>query len=116
MFYLFYCLYLVLTTVGLVLMKQGGTGLSLTHESDFFEFRFNILLILGILCYGVSFILYFYIIQKRDLRFIYQISAGLLNIFVVVAGNIFLHETLSPIGIAGTLVVVIGIVLMNIGK
>lgn len=51
---------------------------------------------------------------KKDLSFIYPLSAGCINVLSVVMGVFFLKETISYIGIAGIFFTILGIILLNI--
>lgn len=113
MFYILFILYLVLTSCGLLYIKLGGQSTSASITNSIFSIQLDFRLIIGLVCYVLSFLLYTIILQKRDLSYIYPISAGIINIISVLMGVIILKEKISTSGIVGIAAIVIGVVLLN---
>lgn len=113
MFYILFILYLVLTSCGLLYIKLGGQSTSASITNSIFSIQLDFRLIIGLICYVLSFLLYTIILQKRDLSYIYPISAGIINIISVLMGVIILKEKISTSGIVGIAAIVIGVVLLN---
>ncbi len=109
-------IYMMLTVSGLVLIKLGGTGTSVAIQSNILIANVNLLLILGLLCYVCSFVMFTVIVQKYELGYIFPIVSGIVNVLAVIAGIIFLKESINVYGIVGIAAVVLGIVLMNIKR
>ncbi len=116
MYLIYLVLYLILTSMGLLLMKLGSNTTKASIASPLISMNVDIRLILGIFCYACSFLLYAFVLQKKDLSLIYPICTGIVNILSVILGIWILHEKISGIGIAGILLISIGIVLLGIGK
>ena len=60
--------------------------------------------------------LYIVILQKRDLSYIYPLSAGIVNVVSVMVGVIVLKEKISLTGYLGIAAIIIGVVLLNIKR
>lgn len=106
--------YVILTILGLVLMKFGGNTGTVSFEKSTILFSINFVSLLGFLCYIVSFLLFTNIVVKFDLSYITPITAGIIQVLTLVSGILVFKENVSINGIVGIFLVVIGIVIMNI--
>jgi drug/metabolite transporter (DMT)-like permease len=71
------------------------------------------LVILGLAMYAVSSIFYLFALSREDLSFVYPILA--LNfMFVALLSRYILHETISPLRLAGIVVVAAGVSLVAV--
>lgn len=116
MFFILYVLYLILTCLGLILLKIGGQGTDIKVLNSIFSRQMDYKFIIGIICYAISFLLYVVILQKRDLSYIYPLSAGIVNVVSVVAGVFVLKEKITFTGFLGIAAIIIGVVLLNIKR
>lgn len=108
-------IYLILTVGGLILVKSGADTTKIAIENGAFNFSMQLKVMLGFLSYVGSFLIYtFYIIKKFDLSYIYPIIAGITQILIIAAGVILFKEKISPLGIGGIILIIIGVVLLNI--
>lgn len=108
-------IYLILTVGGLILVKSGANSTNIAIQNGSFNFSMQIKVILGFLAYIGSFIIYtFYIIKKFDLSYIYPIITGITQVLVVIAGILLFKEKLSIYGIAGIILIILGVVFLNI--
>lgn len=114
MFYLLFCCYLLLSSLGLLFLKLGGSGTNLSLDSHTFSLVMSYRLLIGLFFYVCSFLLFTFILQKRDLSWIYPLGAGIMNIVVVVMGVAVLKEKITITGAVGVAFVIVGIVLMSL--
>lgn len=114
MFCLLFCCYLLLTSLGLLLIKLGGRGTSLSFEPQTFSMIMSYQLVIGLCCYICSFLLFTFILQKKDLSLIYPVSAGVVNVISVVLGVVVLKEKISVFGLIGIALVIAGVVLLSL--
>lgn len=114
MFYFLFVLYLFLTSMGLLFIKLGGKSTTITIAHSIFSIQIDLKLFFGLLCYVFSFLLYTVILQKRDLSYIYPISAGILNVITVLIGVVILKEKITASGIIGVAAIILGVVLLNV--
>ena len=110
-----FLLYVFLSSSGLILFKLG------TGVSDFCLNIFNISInlsfktLLGVFCYGLSFLLWLYIVSKNDLTIIMPLSVALVNILVIVGSCIFLNEQVNLLQGIGIFFVIFGVIIMKWG-
>jgi len=109
-----FILYVGMSATGLFLMKTGSEGMSFELAKNFLKMEINLVLLLGMLFYLASFLLFIFIISKNDISYIFPISAGVLNIITFVLGAAVLKEQISGFSIAGLVLIVAGVVFMNL--
>lgn len=116
MFIILLICYILLTSAGLLMIKLGGSATSVSLAAQGISMQMDFRLLMGLVCYAASFILFTVILQKQNLSVVYPLCAGIVNVFSVVLGMIVLKESVSPTGMAGIGLVILGIVLMNWGR
>ena len=116
MFYILYILYLLLTCLGLIFLKMGGQSTDIKISEFIFSMQIDCKFVIGLICYVISFLLYIVVLQKRDLSYIYPLSAGIVNVVSVMVGVIVLKEKISLTGYLGIAAIIIGVVLLNIKR
>lgn len=109
---LLFILYVVLASSGLVLFKLGATNQSLHIEIFKQTISFSWKTIIGLCCYGLSFILWMYIVSKSDLTVAMPLSVALVNTLVVVESCILLGEKMNFMKGIGIFLIIFGVVLM----
>lgn len=111
-----FCLYVILSSSGLILFKLGtnSTNLSITIFSN--TINFSSKMIIGILCYGISFLLWMYIVSKVNLTIATPLSVALVNTFVLIGSCIILKEKITFIQGIGIFLVLFGVILISIRK
>lgn len=108
-------LYVMISACGLVFLKMGASrDLKISISEGIFEIKLNIYVIIGLLCYVSSFIVSLVAMGKTNLNIFYPISAGLGYIVVCVASYLILKESFSVLQIIGTILILIGVIIMNL--
>lgn len=110
-----FAIYVCLSAGGLVLFKLGSSSVSAHVGSDGFSFSTSWYMILGILCYAVSFILWLFIVSGTDLSIAMPLSVGIVNILVLLGSKFILNENVSIAKWIGCLVIIIGLFIINSG-
>lgn len=112
MIYILFAIYVLLSSMGLVLFKLGtvGSGLSV------FGINITFKMIIGILCYGFSFILWLYIISKMNLTFAMPLSVALVNTMVIIESCLILKEKISILQVIGIAAIIFGVVIITTGN
>ena len=106
-------IYLLLTMSGLILMKLGGnTGRFAMIEGDI-NFGISPVSLLGFICYIGSFFLYTKMVVMFDLSYITPICTGIVQILTLVASKVIFKENITIQGIAGSSIIIIGLLIMN---
>lgn len=108
-------LYVFLSSMGLVLFKLGAR--ENTFELVILSHHLNLSwkMIIGILFYGFSFLLWLYIVSKNDLTYIFPIQVALVNLFVVIESVVLLDERISLIQGIGILIIIFGVIMVKWG-
>jgi drug/metabolite transporter (DMT)-like permease len=108
-------IYLICTTGGVILMKIGGNSLSFMLK-DSLGFKIGYITLGGFFLYLISFLLWQKLLISFDLTYIVPITAGIVQVLILGAGIMIFHEKVNIYGLAGTLLVIIGIILIALGR
>lgn len=107
--------YVLATVSGLVLLKLGTTGTGLFSIVDGkFSLTLSSLAILGILFYGVSFLLYIALISKFSLGYIIPLTTAFVYILVFLASYFIFKEGFTPLKIVAIAMIIGGVILLNV--
>lgn len=110
-------LYAIATSLALIFLKLGTkTGAPISYIDHKLVFNLGLYTISGIFLYGVSFLIYTYLISKYDLGYIIPIATALVYIAIFVASFIIFKETFTMLKIMGIGFILIGLVLLNLNK
>lgn len=113
--YLLCIVYMAFSISGLIFIKLGSIYIS-RFTIPLLNISINKESIWGVICYGISFLLYLGVLNQFDLGVIVPIIAGLVNIGVLLASFFIFKERLSLCTIIGALIIILGIFIMNIKK
>ncbi len=116
--WIFFCLYLFLNILGLVLLKSGFNEMVIS-TAGFYEYRKllqtavqNPKLIFGFMLYGFSFLSWLIILSQYRLTYAYPLTVGLSYAGIITASLIFLREEIGLLQLIGILFIGIGILLL----
>ena len=108
---------IILTVSGLVLFKLGTSqDFSIAFTSNKMSVVLNYKAILGLLCYVFSFLLYMGLVSKFDLSYIVPITQGIIYILIFISSIAIFKEKITIQAFIGTVMVILGIILLNIKK
>ena len=110
--------YAVISSVGLVLLKMAGDkdGAPISFVDGKLALNIGLYAIGGIVLYGLSFLIYTYMISKNDLGYIIPVSTALVYIGIFIASFIIFKESITMLKIVGILLILGGVILLNLGK
>lgn len=108
--------YVLLASSGLILFKLGSTNNNLTLNIFGLSINYSIKMILGLLCYGFSFILWMLIVSKMNLTIAMPLSVAIVNTLVVVGSCLVLKEKITLMQGVGIFIVILGVCIMTWGK
>ena len=110
-------IYALTSSIALVLLKLGGqTGAPVSIVDGKLAFNIGWYAVGGILLYGLSFIIYAYLISKNDLGYIIPISTALVYMFIFAASFFIFKEVFTAVKIVGICLILGGLVLLNLNK
>jgi drug/metabolite transporter (DMT)-like permease len=114
---LFLIVYVLSTSSGLVLLKLGSSnGAPISIIENSLKFNLNPSIIAGVLLYGLSFLLYIYLISKFDLGFIIPVTTALVYVLIFVASFLIFHEAFTIMKITAISLIIFGVILLNLNK
>lgn len=98
-------------------MKWGSKGGALIDNiSGKFQFNFNPWVLGGITLYGLSFVLYTYLIAKYDLGYIIPLTTALVYLIIFTASFFIFHEVFTAFKILGIVMIITGLIFLNVGR
>lgn len=110
-------LYVLSTSGGLVLLKLGTTsGLPVSFVDNALKFNLNPLALAGIFLYGLSFVLYVYLISKFQLGYIVPLTTALVYTFVFLASYFIFHEVFTALKIIAIALIISGVIILSLNK
>ena len=109
-----FIIYVILSTSGLILFKLGSSNLTIGLSKSIFSMNIPFLSLMGLLCYLCSFLLWMYLISKSEISFIVPLGVAVTNIAVLIGSYVILKESISGAAIVGTILIIIGVIVMNI--
>lgn len=110
-------LYVVTTSLSLIIMKIGSKNGALATLGDGrLQVNLNLYNFLGVFLYGISFLIYIYLIAKYDLGYIIPLVTALVYTLIFTASFFIFKESFTLVKIAGIILIIIGLILLNIKR
>ena len=111
-------LYVLATSLALVVLKLGTdkSGAPVHFNDGKLAVSLNWYVFTGILMYGVSFLLYIFLISKYDLGYIIPLTTALVYVSIFTASYFIFNEAFTAFKIAGIVLIIAGLTLLNIKK
>lgn len=107
--------YVLLASSGLVLFKMGSANTNLTLSLFGITVKYSIKMLLGLICYGFSFLLWMIIVSKMNLTLAMPLSVAIVNTLIVVESCLLLKEKISITQGIGIFIIIIGVSIMTFG-
>ena len=107
--------YVLLASSGLVLFKMGSSNANLTLNLFGITINYSLKMLLGLFCYGFSFILWMLIVSKMNLTIAMPLSVAIVNTLIVVESCLLLKEKINMTQGIGIFVIIIGVCVMTFG-
>lgn len=89
--------------------------LSLTSIKDIVDLLKSWQIWLGVGCYGISMLLFFYMLSHYKLSSIMPVTC-MTYIFNIIIARIFFYESISRTQVIGTVVIIIGLLILSRGQ
>jgi len=108
-------IYAITTSAGLVSIKLGTAGVGLARVVDGrFQLHITTMSVVGIILYGVSFLLYTFLIARFNLGYIIPVTTGIVYILIFIASFWIFKEQFTLVKCIGIALVLIGVALLNL--
>ncbi|MBI2426793.1 MAG: hypothetical protein HYV34_03005 [Candidatus Kerfeldbacteria bacterium] len=106
-------IYIVLTTIGLTLLKRGmGTHLALNTQTLTLLLQ-NRDFLFGATAYGASFLTWLFLLSQNNLSKILPIAIGLVYVAIMIASALVLKEPFTTSKIIGVILIGIGVLFIT---
>lgn len=106
-------LYVVFAVVGSTLIKYGGLAkISSLIVLPFVHVSISLISLLGILSYGLSFLLYILLLNKFDLSFISPLTVGIVYVLLMFTAVVVFNEQFTLLKTLGCTLILVGIMLI----
>ena len=110
-------IYALTSSLGLIFIKLGGkTGAPISIVDNKIHTNLGAYAITGIVLYGLSFIIYTYLVSKNDLGYIVPVATALVYIFIFTASFLIFKESFTAFKIVGIFLIIGGLILINLSK
>lgn len=110
-------LFVVLTSCALIVLKLGTKdGAPLQYLDNKLQANLNSLILTGIFLYGLSFLVYIYLLSKYDLGYIIPLTTALVYVVIFSASYFIFDELFTATKILGIALILGGLVLLNLNR
>lgn len=111
-----FIIYVLLSSSGLILFKLGALNPNINFNILGLDLALSIKSIIGILCYGFSFVLWMIIVSRMNLTLAMPLSVAVVNTLVIIGSCFVLNEKVTSLQGIGIFIVILGVMLMTGGK
>lgn len=108
------CIYVLCGSFGMVLIRKGGLQCKFHINSEKIDITINWVLLIGVILYVISFLLWIYILQIFPLTYVSPIVYGVVYIMISILSAIFLKEIISIRMIIASFLIIGGVILGSI--
>lgn len=108
--------YLIFTVSGLIFMKLGAGNTNIYYNKLILNFSLNIYLIVGLILYILSFIMWIILLKKYELSYIVPITTSLSYIAVLISGVLIFKEKITVLNGVAVGIIFVGVLLLNWSK
>jgi multidrug transporter EmrE-like cation transporter len=111
-------IYLVTSVSGILLFKLGNNrvGMAISLQGGSLQLQVSYISMLGLLCYVVSFVLFMALLTKHNLTYLLPILTGCLHVLVFLGAVFILKEKVSVTAVAGSLLVLTGVLMIGLAR
>ena len=111
-----FILYVMLASSGLILFKLGSENTNITIKLFSLSLTFSLKMLIGLFCYGCSFILWMIIVSKMNLTIAMPLSVAIVNTLVIIGSCIILKEKITFTQGLGIFIIILGVCIMTYGS
>jgi drug/metabolite transporter (DMT)-like permease len=86
------------------------------HVDNKLQFNLNFYTLMGVFLYGLSFLIYTFLIARYNLGYIIPLTTAFVYIVVFAASYFIFNEIFTPLKIMGILFITLGLILLNLKK
>ena len=113
--YVVISIYVLFSVAGVTCFKLGSTeSLNISISNTYFSIKISWLSVLGLLLYIVSFLIYMGLISKNQLSYLIPLITGAVYLLTMFSSVIIFKEQIHFFQLAGSVLILFGLILMNI--
>ena len=113
--YVVISIYVLFSVAGVTCFKLGSTeSLNISISNTYFSIKISWLSVLGLLLYIVSFLIYMGLISKNQLSYLIPLITGAVYLLTMFSSVIIFKEQIHFFQLAGSALILFGLILMNI--
>lgn len=110
-------LYVIFAVGGSTLIKYGGIAKSAAlFTVPVVNVSFSITSLFGVLCYGASFVLYIFLLNRLDLSFVSPVTIGVVYVLLMITAVLIFGEQFTIVKTLGCTLILAGVLMVLIGK
>lgn len=110
-------LYVVFAVGGSTLIKYGSLEkMASVFTLPLVNVSFSWISFFGIVCYGLSFVLYILLLSKFDLSFISPVTIGIVYVLLMITAVIIFREQFTLLKTVGCAIILLGILMIVSNK
>ena len=116
--YIFLVLEALFAALAALLLKKGAGGFASINPTlanipeIFMTFIKSPYIIVGVFLYGMSFVLWTFVLSRLKLSVVYPISVSSIIVLTTLLATIFFKESITPLHIVGIVIIMLGISLL----
>nr|WP_307990861.1 hypothetical protein [uncultured Niameybacter sp.] len=111
---LIFSIYIITTVSGVLLTRAGALAKETQLSIEVLGIILNKYSLFGMICYGISFLLWTYLLQNNNLTWIIPLALGISNILTITGAVLLLKESIGLMQIVGIITIVMGLVILNL--
>lgn len=111
---LLFVLYIIFSITAVFLFKSATVVTNVSFKFNILGICITPLSIVGIGLYGMSFLIWMYLIQKSNISVLVPMALGISTVVNVLLATIILKENVSMLQWAGVIMITIGIFIVNV--
>lgn len=113
--YILCLLYILFSVSGMALIKSGGRIKNSLFVIPYVHVTISWVSLLGILSYGISFLLFILVISKLNISLALPVLAAIVSCLTVFIGLVFFQETVAKGQIIGLILIILGTAIVGMG-
>lgn len=108
-------LYVIATSLALVSLKWGTRhGAPINRADGRLQLNLDFFVVSGIILYGISFLVYTYLISKYDLGYIVPLTTGLVYVIIFTSSYLIFNELFTALKVVGIILIASGLIVLNL--
>ena len=104
--------YAILTVAALVIVRMSG-GVDISISNSIFNIKLSSKMIVGLVIYVISFVLYLFIIPRLTFTNTFPILNGAVYMLIVMSGVFIFHEKITLQHVVGIALILAGIIVLG---